>query len=143
MAWIRRLSDLLKSHPAFHAEVDLKMMQQGDGEFIVMRRRHRPSGRSLLVAANLDDRQAVTAGWNPQQVEIAVEEWVDLLTGQRVVPRKAGTRRLLPLAPGQVMCLSPEPSDLALLESGAHPRGCRSASRTSACEQRHWRCTRF
>ncbi|MCG6905965.1 MAG: glycogen debranching enzyme N-terminal domain-containing protein [Desulfobacteraceae bacterium] len=121
VAWIRRLSDLLKTHPAFHAEVELKMMQQGEGEFIVMRRRHRPSGRSLLVAANLDDRQPVTAGWNPRQVEIAAEAWVDLLTGQRVVPREAGTRRLLPLAPGQVMCLSPEPSDLALLEGAADP----------------------
>ncbi|HSM74689.1 MAG TPA: amylo-alpha-1,6-glucosidase, partial [Desulfobacterales bacterium] len=84
---------------------------------------HRPSGRSLLVVANLDDRQPVTAGWNRRQAGIAAAEWVDLLSGRRVVPQEAGTRLLLPLAAGQVMCLSPEPSDLALLEGGAHPPG--------------------
>ncbi len=114
--WIRRLSDLLKTHPAFHAEVDLKMLQQGNGDFIVMRRRHRLSGRTLLVAANLDDHQPVTAAWNPRQAEIAAAEWVDLLTGERVVLQKAATRQLLPLAAGQVMCLSPDPADLALID---------------------------
>jgi len=39
---LRRLNALLKTHPAFHDRTELKMVQQGDENCIVMLRRHLP-----------------------------------------------------------------------------------------------------
>lgn len=116
VGWIRRLSDLLKTHPAFHEDVELNMIQKGDGNFVVLRRRHRPSGRTLLVAANLDDQHPVTAVWEADPAEAVTAEWVDLLTGKAVVIPAAAGGRSQTLAPGQVMCLSSDPADLPRID---------------------------
>ena len=52
---IRRLNLLLKSLPVFRGPTDTRMIQEDGGNCLVLLRRHRPSGKSLLVVVNLDD----------------------------------------------------------------------------------------
>ena len=52
---IARLNTLLKTHPLFGPSVELDLVTEGDGNCMVLRRRHQQSGKWLLVAAvNLD-----------------------------------------------------------------------------------------
>jgi starch synthase (maltosyl-transferring) len=61
---IRQLGILLKNHPAFHDQVKIKWVQHGNGEFIALVRHHIPSGKKLLILANLDDQNFVQASWH-------------------------------------------------------------------------------
>ncbi|MBW1827570.1 MAG: hypothetical protein JRI78_11475, partial [Deltaproteobacteria bacterium] len=66
---IRRLNTLLKIHPAFHDQTELKMVQKGEGNHLALFRHHHVSGKKLLIVANLDDlwRILMIAGrlWGP------------------------------------------------------------------------------
>ncbi|RLC30476.1 MAG: glycogen debranching protein [Deltaproteobacteria bacterium] len=111
---IQRLNQLLREHPAFHDRVRLSMVQQGDGNFIVLLRHHGPSGRRLLVAVNLDADTSVRAQWALRATEMAGPVFMDLLTGQEVdVSVENGVCGLV-LAPGQVLCLTDDQSDPVL-----------------------------
>ncbi|MFP4445144.1 MAG: glycogen debranching protein, partial [Desulfosudaceae bacterium] len=113
VAHLRRLNRLLRTHPAFFPETGVAMIQQGPGNFVVVRRHHRPSGKMLVIAVNLDDHRPVAARW--QEIpELADRKWVDLMTGEEIAlaPDAAGPG--CRLEPGQVRCLSPDPDDREL-----------------------------
>ena len=119
---IRRLNTLLKLHPAFHDRTELKLVQQGGGNHIVLLRHHRPSGKKLLIVVNLDDENQTCAAWNPEQVGMEGTEFIDLLTKEEVVVTEAGkqlTYLLEPVAPGQVLCLTSDQSDIDLIQNRA------------------------
>ncbi len=114
---ISRLSTLLKTHPAFFDQTKLKMIQKGDGNHIVLLRHHIPSGKKVLVVANLDDSNRTQAMWDPLQTGITTTAFVDLLTDAKLtIGATDGISRYL-LEPGQVLCLSPDIKDIEIIQS--------------------------
>ena len=116
---IRRINCILKYHPAFHDRVRLEMIQCGTGNYVVMLRHHDPTGKWLLVAANLDDDKEALVCWN----DTAGPHWegdalTDLLGGEKVVlDRSEGCFRVL-LPPGRVLCLTADSNDVNLISTG-------------------------
>ncbi len=115
VAEIRRLSHLLKYHPAFHDHAEIRLIEQDAGNQIVIQRHHPPSGTRLIIPVNLDPEQATTAAWSPEAADFRNERLTDLLTGKTVEVIERNGLCACPLEPGQVMCLSPDPHDLDLL----------------------------
>jgi starch synthase (maltosyl-transferring) len=108
--FIHRINMILKHHPAFHDRVQLKMIQCGVGNYVVMLRHHLPSGKWLLVAVNLDDNKEAIVAWD-DTVEARFEGNVltDLLSDEKVtLDRTKGHFEVL-LSPGRVLCLTAEP----------------------------------
>ena len=105
VAQIARITHLLKIHPCFGADVELSLIGRGEGNFIVLLRRQRATGQSVLILANLDWKNRVTAGWAPNAVQWSLEKSVDLLTNRSLEIQTAPDRHFLALAPGQVLCL--------------------------------------
>jgi starch synthase (maltosyl-transferring) len=108
---IARLSAVLKTHPAFGRAVDLALVGRGQGNFIALRRHHRPSGCTVLVLANLDCDNPVRTQWNQEAAHFEANPAVDLLTAENVPLNTAAEHTLgVLLAPGQVCCLT-DPED--------------------------------
>lgn len=117
VADIRRLTTLLERHPCFQDGTDLRLVQDGPGNGIALLRHHRPSGRRLVVLANLDTEQPLRLTWrsdrdgNPPSV--------DLLTGDRITVSAAEAGWACDLEPGQARCLSWDAGELALAQPAA------------------------
>jgi predicted glycogen debranching enzyme len=116
---INRLARLLKYHPAFHDRTSLSLIQAGDGNQVVLLRCHRPTDQRLLILANLDPERATQARWPPEAAGLSQKHYTDLLTASPVTVDESLGLFTCPLAAGQVRCLSPDPSDLALLDAAA------------------------
>jgi len=112
VAAIGRLSHLLKNHPAFHDRTDLTLVQRGDGNHAALLRRHRPTGKTVLVLANLDDDREVTAAWDGTAFDPGNRPLIDLLTGKEISPVNPGDLPACRLSPGEVLCLSRTPGSL-------------------------------
>ncbi len=115
VAAIRTLTTLLRRHPAFHDRVETLLIPQGSGEVLALARRHPPTGKRVLVLANLDVDAPGSGSWEAR--DFPTEQPIDLLTGAEVPVERASGRRACRLAPGQVLCLTGDPADLALLSS--------------------------
>ena len=115
VADIRRLALLLRRHPAFHDRAEVSLVQAGGGNQIVLLRRHRPSGKQLLIAVNLDPDRETTAGWADSAIGGSQATFCDLLTGRPVTVERHEGRVTCGLRPAEVLCLSPDPADLDLL----------------------------
>lgn len=111
---IAHLSRLLRCHPAFGPEVEMALVEKGEGNFIVMSRHHLPSGCGVVVAANLDLETSVDAGWEMALTPFFRTPAVDLLSGKSfsVICKKTLCR--VDLAPGQVVCLADANDNRAL-----------------------------
>jgi len=118
---IRRLNTLLKAHPAFHDKTDLKMIQQGGENHIVLMRHHLPSGKRLLIVANLDDKNETPGSWDPQQAGMDSTVFVDLLSEEEVVVTESGGQHTYLLGPGQVLCLTADKGDVNLVLNADRP----------------------
>ncbi len=112
IAEIRRLNHLLKIHPAFHEEVALSMHQQNEGNYIVLLRHHRPSGKKLLLVVNLDTENRTVATWDPASTGLDPAVFYDLLTGNTIEAATSDGLHTLQLEPGQVLCLSTRAEEL-------------------------------
>ncbi|MFC1817424.1 glycogen debranching protein, partial [Thermodesulfobacteriota bacterium] len=77
---IRRLTTLLKNHPAFFDQTSLRLVPQEQGNCIVLIRHNRPGNKMLMVVINLDDQKPNTASWNPKKDGFSGSEFLDLLT---------------------------------------------------------------
>ncbi|MBU0986630.1 MAG: glycogen debranching protein, partial [Proteobacteria bacterium] len=119
VAEIRRLNTLLKCHPAFHDQTDLKLVQQGDGNCIVLLRHHLPSAKKLLIVANLDDQNQNLASWDPQRVKMHGHVFLDLLTNTEVTALVSQGCCTYLLGPGQVLCLTDKSDDNDFLNNRA------------------------
>jgi starch synthase (maltosyl-transferring) len=147
--FIHRINMILKHHPAFHDQVQLKMIQCGVGNYVVMLRHHLPSGKWLLVAVNLDDNEEAIVAWD-DTVEAHFEGNVltDLLSDERVtLDRTKGHFEVL-LSPGRVLCLTANHNDVELWGKGENEaalppeRVRRQGLRAKALEVwRHYHCT--
>lgn len=109
---IRRLNDVLKTHPAFHGDAVLQMIQRGDGNHICLLRRHLPTNKKLLVVVNLDDENQTTARWDSVAADINGSQFIDLLSETTVRVSESNGLHSLLLEPGQVLCLTLDKNDL-------------------------------
>ena len=119
VAHIRRLHILLRRHPAFHDGAALKMIETGDGNYMALVRSHKPSGKGLLILANLDDASPVFCQWEPEQ-GFENKNLIDLITGGKFTVQHEKTYHGCWLEAGQVLCLTPNSSDLALIQTQQH-----------------------
>jgi len=119
---IRQINTLLKLHPAFHDRTELKLVQQGGGNHIVLLRHHIPSGKKLLIVVNLDDENQTCVSWNPELVGMGGPVFTDLLSEEEFVATRSGRQQtylLEPVAPGQVLCLTSDQNDINLIQNRA------------------------
>jgi predicted glycogen debranching enzyme len=109
---IRRLNELLKTHPAFFGDTKLQLIQRGDGNHICLLRHHLPTDKKLLVVVNLDDDNQTTARWDSEAAGMNGSQFVDLISETQ--PAVSATDRVhsVVLDPGQVLCLSRDKNDL-------------------------------
>lgn len=112
---IRRLNLLLKVHPAFHDRTELTFVQQGGGNYIALLRHHIPTGKRLLVLANLDVKDQTVGKWNPKETGFGGHTFRDLITQKEMNISESGGMQICPLNPGQVLCLTTDREDLDLL----------------------------
>ncbi|WP_054033387.1 amylo-alpha-1,6-glucosidase [Desulfatitalea tepidiphila] len=103
---IAHLSRLLKTHPAFGPGVQLTLIHRGEGNFIALARHHLPSGRGVVVVANLDAVRPVTAGWDAARAPFLKPPVIDLVSGQPVAIVHKDELGQIDLAAGQVVCLA-------------------------------------
>lgn len=108
---IQRLSVILKNHPSFFDQTDLKLIETGDGNFIALLRHHKPSHKKLVVLVNLDTGNSVDAFWKQEDSGMTSELFLDLLSGKTltIIPEN-GILKVL-LEPCGVLCLTDDPSD--------------------------------
>ena len=112
---ICRINRLLTRHPAFFDQARIRMIQQGEGNYLAVLRHHPPSGKRVLVLINLDMSISIQAAWNPHDIGISSLNCMDLLTGQPVSVTGDGERCVCHLPPGTVRCLSFDPEDADIL----------------------------
>ena len=105
VAQIGRISRLLRSHPAFHHQTEIKQLQTGEGNCIALLRRHLPTGSQLLVLINLDDEHQTLCRWKPAP-DFEALNLIDMLTGAGVMIQRADGDHSLLLEPGQALCLA-------------------------------------
>ena len=119
---IGRLNMLLKTHPAFGQDVALGLIGRGDGNFLALLRRHRTTGRRLLILANLDWQHPVTARWEGSRIDWNDKPAWDLLTSEPVHIQSTPQGPSAGLAPGRVLCLAdPDDEETRFGESGPAP----------------------
>jgi predicted glycogen debranching enzyme len=114
---IRRLNHLLKVHPAFHDQTELKMVQQDEGNYLALLRHHAGSGKKVLVLVNLDDENKTRALWDPKLTGMQDAVYADLLTEAHVTVTESNSQQTYLLEPGQILCLSPDIDDLTLVRN--------------------------
>ncbi len=116
VAEIRRLSNLLRAHPAFHEDTDLSMHQKNGGNFIVLKRQLQRAEKGLLIIVNLDTENRTTAAWDPVSAGLDPSVYYDLLSGDEIKAAESKGLNTLLLEPGQVLCLSASAEDLQLVQ---------------------------
>lgn len=113
---IKQLTTILKHHPAFFDKVEIKMLQKGAGDFIVLSREHIPTAKKLLILVNLDKKNSSRASWSIDESGIDAFEFFDMLTGNKITVEKERDDVFYTLKPLSVLCLTPDPGDLKLME---------------------------
>lgn len=116
---IRRLNLILKTHPAFYDGTELKMIQEGSGNFVVLHRYHLPTRKSLIVAVNLDCENPATVTWNQTGTGIKDSRLIDLITGKPVRTNRGDFESTVGcfMEAGEVFCLTDDPADLEIIEN--------------------------
>jgi predicted glycogen debranching enzyme len=113
---IRRINILLREHPVFQAHALLHMIQSGEGNFIALLREHEPTGKKLLILVNLSDHEPVICRFTHEK-GLESLDWIDILSGAPVNITRLDNESTCGLEPGQVLCLSPDHLDLAMMSA--------------------------
>ncbi|MEA1968832.1 MAG: alpha-amylase family glycosyl hydrolase, partial [Thermodesulfobacteriota bacterium] len=111
---IKRLNLILKNHPCFADQTELKFIQKGDGNYGVLVRYHIPTKKTILVIANFDSCQCADqnsgqnfgqnsdqfsetgreggqrALWKSCDLAIKAEIFYDLITGKEIKIGRTG-----------------------------------------------------
>ena len=115
--YITRLHLLLREHPAFFSGTQLRLIHEKESRALVLLRFNSHQNARMLVLVNPDCDRQVKAVWLAGTEGGAAFPWTDLLSGNTVpAERREGKYRIL-LKPGAVLALSPEKSDLNLLDA--------------------------
>ncbi|MDY0376010.1 MAG: amylo-alpha-1,6-glucosidase [Desulfobacterium sp.] len=121
---IRRLNLILRTHPAFGPNVKLNLVQEGQGNYLVLSRSIPTTQREILVIANLDCDKKQEALWKKGQLgsdgtqpgEAVSDVFFDLVTEKRVVAKVDRDLLRVTLEPGEVMALTRHQRDIELLK---------------------------
>jgi starch synthase (maltosyl-transferring) len=138
---IAKLSRILKTHPAFGPMVRMEIIGRGEGNFIAVARRHQSSGRGVLVLANLDCENPVTAGWDSSRSDFLKFSVMDTLSGRPITVDTVKEIRRVNLSPGQVVCLADAADSWFVQASGSEklpPLVERQRLRAKALELATW-----
>lgn len=119
---IKRLADILKKHPAFFDKTVLQLIQKGHGNYIVLLRNNIPTGKNLLIVANLDDKNKTLAAWDTPKTGFKRKTYFDLITSDKFKVEASGTISSCSLDPGQVVCLTTDEKDIDLINT-KHVKG--------------------
>ncbi len=119
--YITRLNLILREHPAFFSGAQLKLIHDKDSQAPALLRVNPQHNARMLVLINLDCDSQSMAVWPAGTEGGAAFPWTDLLTGNTVQAESSQGQYRMLLKPGAVLSLSPEKSDLKLLE--AQPAG--------------------
>jgi len=110
---IRRINTILKYHPTFHDQTELKLIDVKDGNQLLLQRHHRPTGKRLMVLANLDDKRPANGNWSSADIGgDRILEYIDLLTEKTVKITASRGRQTCPMAAGEVLCLTADMEDM-------------------------------
>ena len=108
---IRQLNRLLREHPAFGHRSHLELVQNGEGNQIVLLRHCPDRDKSLLVVVNLDPDHPTNGSWPTVRFDSETTGLFDLLSGEAIEVSRDGSLSRVSLAPGQVLCLSRNAED--------------------------------
>ncbi len=123
-ARIRDLTTLLKTHPVFFDRTELRLIQKGVGNHVVLLRHHLPTGKRVIVLANLDVEKGGLRAWDRRASGVESTRFRDLLNHEDVAIEvgDSGREASLFLEPGQVRCLSPDFRDATPRDADAGGR---------------------
>ncbi len=123
IAYIARLNTILALHPAFFNGAFVKCIDSGSPDIVVIIRTNRGAEHFVLIAMNLNCDRTMTAEWDSSHARFTREKMYDLISGRRMDILSRGHKWSLPLAPGQVVCLSPEEDWLPKIRDAAAADG--------------------
>lgn len=116
---IRRLNLILKCHPCFYDETEISFVPDIQGNCVAILRCHLPTGKRLMAAANLSLDQAFSKQKvlvKPLEVRAEQNVLYDLITGRTIEMFGSGTNAFVEVAPGEVLALSADKSDVDMLK---------------------------
>jgi predicted glycogen debranching enzyme len=113
VSYIQRLNLLLKSHPAFFDQTELVLITPASGEEgVILRRRHAPDGKEVLVCVNLNEKDAIRLSWPSEEFGEQDAVFTDLVSEKEIAVKTLKSRNRISLDAGQVVCLTTDPTDL-------------------------------
>mgnify|MGYP002064446883 CR=1 FL=1 len=74
-----------------------------------------PSGKKLLIVANLDDQRQTLASWNGQETGMDVSNFLDLIAVEKLVIAESDGKQSFILDSGRVLCVTDDPNDMGLV----------------------------
>ncbi len=140
--WLRRLNTILTNHPAFATRSRLRLIQCDPGCFVVGCRES-ADGVVVLLLINLDCQSRTVAQWTAVGCKSGGGEWVDLLSGEHVMLECDAMITRCSLEPGECRCLSPNATDLDMIENAEHACGEPSAAMSQRSRQAGYKVRRF
>ena len=118
--FIARLNTILALHPAFFNGAFVKCIDSGSPDAVALIRTNRDAEHFILSAMNLNCDCTTTVRWDISYARFTREKMYDLISGRRMdILFQHDHKCSLPLSPGQVVCLSPEPEWLPKIEEAA------------------------
>ncbi|MFO8111688.1 MAG: amylo-alpha-1,6-glucosidase [Desulfosalsimonadaceae bacterium] len=119
---IRRLNTILKTHPAFFDNVAQQFIERKEGSFLALLRSAGNAGSRVLILVNLDCSSPATACWDVQFPGDRREVVYDLISLRELTIEQTQGGNAILLEPGEVLCLSSEKEDMALIKSAEKAR---------------------
>lgn len=113
---ISRLNLILQTHPAFFGHTRLALIQKNHDHCLVLLRHHEPSGKKVLILANLDCENSREAVWHREDAQQDPSFFHDLISKAEAKVHEAHGLCRTGLAPGQVLALTQDPKDLTDLD---------------------------
>ncbi len=107
---IQRLNTILKSHPAFFNDTQLKLIQKDKGNCIALFRNNNKTNKKLLILANLDVDNETLVTWENSYFD--VKPFFDLISQNKILISANKESPSLKLQPGEVIALSQDREDL-------------------------------
>jgi len=114
---IRRINIILKTHPAFFDQTEIKFVKSESKNHIIFLRNNIPTGEKLLIIVNLDYEKHSTCSWNYRNINFYAPFYYDLLTKNKIDIKKQSEKFFqISLAPGQVLCLTTNPVYIEIIK---------------------------
>ena len=122
---IKRLNLILKNHPCFADNTDLKFIQGNNKNCLILCRYNRPLKKLILVLVNLDCDKSQTIIWNFTDSDFIQNNddhnfcpaiFHDLITEKQIIPDRNSNNFSLELAPCEVLALTPDKKDIFSLQ---------------------------